>query len=606
MRQRAAGACRRGHPLDRPDVEAAAQRACGHRCALPGPFDRDHAAGVRRLAGRPKNRKHILLGPLERADTQHAIATMWPQGKPSAPPEIIELVERVTGGVPLFIEEVCQWMAENAAAGGDRLPQGSSRSHASVFESVLNARLEPLGPAREIARAAAVAGSRVSQELVQALLPEFGEDKIAGALDALAEAGFVTRARHGGAAAFGFRHSLIQETIYNGTLRKRRQDAAPAALHGGQPESQPRRLATTAALAEHAERAGLIEEAIGEFVSAGTESSSRSAMAEARQLLEHALALCEQVADPGKRTHCGYRRWSRSARCWRRQRGRDLRRPARTMRTASRSPAGSRSSNGPSGFRSIGAGGTPDRTFRIQHDRAMRVQEMLSGIDDPEIKLQIKHCIWAIDFNLGRHRETLDAIEAGLALYDEELAKTNRALFGGHDAKVCGLGQKALSLWLTGSTEASDSALAEMIRFVDGMGHTASKAHSLDTEAVSAFYREDFDRLAEVSERMADFAARNGFESLAGLSQLFAGWAKVRRGDVAGGHALFDRGLATLKQLGSMADLPLYLDMQATISGSKANCGSARSRDGGRRRSRGNRTCLLARRAAAAPCGPAG
>ena len=132
------------------------------------------------------------------------------------------------------------------------------------------------------------------------------------------------------------------------------------------------------------------------------------------------------------------------------------------------------------------------------HDRAMRVQEMLSGIDDPEITLQIKHCIWAIDFNLGRHRETLDAIEAGLALYDEELAKTHRALFGGHDAKVCGLGQKALSLWLTGSTEASDSALAEMIRFVDSTGHTASKAHSFDTEAVSAFYREDFDRLAEV------------------------------------------------------------------------------------------------------------
>ena len=101
------------------------------------------------------------------------------------------------------------------------------------------------------------------------------------------------------------------------------------------------------------------------------------------------------------------------------------------------------------------------------HERALSVQEMLSGIDDPEIMLQIEHCIWAIDFNLGRHRETLAAIEAGLALYDADLARTNRALFGGHDAKVCGLGQKALSLWLTGQTDASDAALAEMISFVD-------------------------------------------------------------------------------------------------------------------------------------------
>ena len=147
----------------------------------------------------------------------------------------------------------------------------------------------------------------------------------------------------------------------------------------------------------------------------------------------------------------------------------------------------------------------------------MRVQEMLAGIEDPEINLQIKHCIWAIDFNLGRHRETLDAIEAGLALYDEELAKTHRALFGGHDAKVCGLGQKALSLWLTGSTEASDAALAEMIRFVDSIGHAASKAHSFDTEAVSAFYREDFDRLAEVPNGWGTLPAANGFEFLDGV-----------------------------------------------------------------------------------------
>ena len=56
-------------------------------------------------------------------------------------------------------------------------------------------------------------------------------------------------------------------------------------------------------------------------------------------------------------------------------------------------------------------------------------------------------------------------------------------------------------------------------------------------------------------------------ESLAGLSLLFGGWAKAQRDDLAGGHALFDSGLATLKQLGSVVDLPIYLDMQATILG---------------------------------------
>ena len=227
------------------------------------------------------DRASIALRPLNREETRLAISAMWPQDKPSTPPELLDAVERVTGGVPLFIEEICQWMAENAASATDRLVHTGTRSHASVFESVIEARLETLGPAREVARAAAVVGNRFNQELLRALLPEFDDEIIANALDSLSEAGFLIRVRPSGSPAYGVRHALIQETIYNATLRKRRQ-ALHRRLFGA--VSRNRNLAGwlgTAALAEHAERAGLIEEAIGEFVSAGTESSSRSAMAEA-------------------------------------------------------------------------------------------------------------------------------------------------------------------------------------------------------------------------------------------------------------------------------------------------------------------------------------
>ena len=94
-------------------------------------------------------------------------------------PELLDVVERVTGGVPLFIEEICQWMAENAASATDRLAQATTRSHASVLETVIDARLETLGPAREVARAAAVAGNRFNQELLRALLPELDDEIIA-------------------------------------------------------------------------------------------------------------------------------------------------------------------------------------------------------------------------------------------------------------------------------------------------------------------------------------------------------------------------------------------------------------------------------------------
>ena len=123
---------------------------------------------------------------------------------------------------------------------------------------------------------------------------------IADALDTLVDADFAVRAWNVGGAAYSFRHALIQETIYNGTLRKRRQ-ILHHRLHVA--VSGNRGLAgwmTMAALAGHAERAGLLEEAIAGLVSAGVESSSRSAMTEARQLLERALALCKQLADTSK------------------------------------------------------------------------------------------------------------------------------------------------------------------------------------------------------------------------------------------------------------------------------------------------------------------
>jgi predicted ATPase len=197
----------------------------------------------------------------------------------------------------------------------------------------------------------------------------------------------------------------------------------------------------------------------------------------------------------------------------------------------------------------------------------MEVQVMLAGVQDPEIRLQMNHCIWAIDFNLGRHRETQNAIRAGLALYDSQRATEARTIYGGHDARVCGLGQLALSLWLTGQTHESDRALQDMIGFVNEISHLPSKAHSLDTEAVSAFYRNDYKRLETVAEQMSEFARQHEMQSLAGLSLLFGGWAEAHLGSLAAGYERFCKGFDLLAELGAVIDLPIYLSMQAAMLG---------------------------------------
>lgn len=513
------------------------------------------------------NLTRVKLRPLDHSETRRAIETGWPEHKRSMLPELFEVTERISGGVPLFIEEICQWVSETSGTDSMKISGNVSSTHISAFEGILDARLQHFGPARELARAGSVAGSRFTLPLLRALLPDFGKKSLASAADTLCETGFLTRIRVAGKTTYSFRHALIQETIYDSLLRKQRQ-ALHRRLFGAVNENRETGAWIDAgALAEHAERAGLLESAVKLLIEAGKESSSRSAMIEARQHLEHALALCDQMSEMSSVESLQLSALTALGPILTGMVGLNSP-PARKLyedgvAIARRQPMEEQSKWFPIywGWWLTGS------DFRVMHERALQVQTMLSAADDPEIKLQVNHCIWAIAFNVGQHRETQDAIKAGLALYDERVAKTSRTLFGGHDAKVCGLGQLALSLWLTGKQKASDQALSKMVAFVDRIAHAPSKAHSLDTEAVSAFYRNDYERLTDISERMMEFARKHEMQTLAGLSLLFGGWARAHREDLASGHEMFSDGLSLLRQLGAVADIPIYLYMHATLLG---------------------------------------
>jgi predicted ATPase len=383
----------------------------------------------------------------------------------------------------------------------------------------------------------------------------------------LCETGFLTRVRTAGNTAYGFRHALIQETIYGAMLRKQRQVLHRRLFAAVTRDWNIAAWIDTGALAEQAERAGLPENSISLFVTAGAESSSRSAMIEARHHLEHALVLCEKMGEGDVVEALRLSAFTMLGPILTGLVGANSP-PARKLyedgaAIARRQPKEDQSKWFPIywGWWLTGS------DFLVMHERALEVQTMMSGVDNPEIALQVKHCIWAIDFNLGWHRETQEAIRAGLALYDERRAETARTLYGGHDAKICGLGQLALSLWLTGDLAASDKALVDMVASVEMTVHVPSMAHALDTEAVSAFYRDDHDRLIEISNRMKAFADEYTMQSLAGLSLLFGGWANAHRNNLAAGHGMFREGLSALKELGAVADLPIYLYMHAMMLG---------------------------------------
>jgi predicted ATPase len=91
----------------------------------------------------------ISLAPLDRHQVRHMVGEL--AARHALPKEVIDGVTERTGGVPLFIEEVTRLLLE-------RGEQGGIQAIPPTLQQSLTARLDRLGPAREVAQIGAVIG----------------------------------------------------------------------------------------------------------------------------------------------------------------------------------------------------------------------------------------------------------------------------------------------------------------------------------------------------------------------------------------------------------------------------------------------------------------
>ncbi len=154
------------------------------------------------------------------------------------------------------------------------------------------ARLDRLGPAKEVAQIGAAIGREFSHALLAAVARK-PEAELASALDRLIAAGLLFRQGVPPHATYLFKHALVQDAAYGTLLREPRR-----ALHARIAETLESQFAEIAEnqpelLARHCTEAGLIEKAAGLWGKAGQRSLERSALVEAVEQLTRAL---DQIA----------------------------------------------------------------------------------------------------------------------------------------------------------------------------------------------------------------------------------------------------------------------------------------------------------------------
>ena len=154
------------------------------------------------------------------------------------------------------------------------------------------ARLDRLGPAKEVAQIGAAIGREFSHALLAAVVRK-PEAELRSALDRLIAAGLLFRQGVPPHATYLFKHALVQDAAYGTLLREPRR-----ALHARIAETLESQFAEIAEsqpelLARHCTEAGLIEKAAGLWGKAGQRSLERSALVEAAEQLTRAL---DQIA----------------------------------------------------------------------------------------------------------------------------------------------------------------------------------------------------------------------------------------------------------------------------------------------------------------------
>ncbi len=481
-------------------------------------------------------------------------------------PALARRIHDATSGLPLYVEELTRAL----------LGSGQVREERGVFRAVdltheaptpsslldlIMARLDMLGPAKLIAQIGAVFGR--SFELA-ALVEVSGKPRqeVEAAVSALLAAGILVGTPGG---QLGFRHALFQTAAYESLVRRARRlwheryldwlERDDARLGRTRPET----------VGFHLERCGRLREAAERFLEAGLAANRSSASLEASAHFRKSADLLAGFPSEGRA-------------------GADL--AALRLRVAVLLASALLSARGPGAPATRGAyeaavalaEATAESewhfpaywgwwrvsdSFATMARRARRLLAVSERMRGQEFKLQAKHCVWATAFQMGELGELIANAREGLALYEAGRFEALGTLYGGHDCKVCALGEIGLAEWLRGAGDAAVAHVEAAIAHAERLDHVGSVLHALDIAVMLHHYRRVGTDVAAVARRLMALATEHDLEDYCAKAEIFLGWVKIDDGRVAEGLARLNRGFSVMQEIGTPEDFPVYQCMRS-------------------------------------------
>lgn len=512
--------------------------------------------------------KQRMLDPLTREQTDAMLTAVI--GGASLPAAVRDQVVSKTDGVPLFVEEFTQTVIESGA-----LVKHAARYEAAkpiptfsvpaTLQDSLMARLDRLGPAKNVAQLAAVLGRDFSQELLAAVATD--AQSLEQDLSALVRAGILQRTGDSDAASYAFKHALIQDTAYQSLLKSTRRSwharvADAMELHfAAEAHAEPERLAL------HCEEGNLLDKAAGYYQSAAEQAQQRSASAETIRHLSRGIELLRSLPENVAR----------------RERELQLQIELGMIVAATE------------GWGSVGAEAAYSRArelcahigelpqvfqvtrglivyytakseLRTANELGKQLMELAEQSGETDQLLPARYHLGILHYYDGHPNEAIAQFQQTIALYEPSEHRHLTQLYG-EDLGVLARLWMTWSQWLAGHPDQAVDTCREAQRLGEHVGHRFSLACVFVQAAVLYVMRREPERARAMAERAIEISERDGFALLLSEGRLILAWSQLQqpldKGAMQSALAEFQACVNEVSGTGIMANAPMMIGFLA-------------------------------------------
>ena len=473
---------------------------------------------------------------------------------------LVEDIVAKTDGVPLFIEELTKAVMESATTDRPAVP--------ATLQDSLMARLDRLGPAKEIAQIAAVIGQQFSYPLLKMVSPASAADVGVG-IARLVDAGLAFPQSRASEPSYSFKHALLRDVAYDNLLRGKRQqihERVARALEEhfpGVAQSEPELLA------QHFGQAGLADPASTYYERAGERASARSNFAEAVAHLTAGLAEAGKLGESADRSRRELTLLLKIGpalaimKGWQNPEVEDVYQRAKAIGTTLTDETGL--------FKAtwgLWLSANVGRNLEKARDRAHDLVTLGKHSTDPDLLLEAFHCRWSTAFFRGDVETTLRDTGEGVERYDPAKHSWMGPVFGGHDPGVCAHACRAAAFALSGIVGQARTSLEEAVSLAERLNHPHSLAHALQNTVMTHQITGDYDAVDKSGHRLLELAEKYNFPPQRAHVRMLSGWAHAIGQDSRQGLELMEAEFPRASAIG-----PLFRYYGALLAEARAKFG---------------------------------